>query len=49
MAFSFGSGAKAVLAAMSKSQAIIEFDLTGKILTANANFTGDRSSEYEGT
>ena len=36
--FGFGSDAKAVLAAMSKSQAIIEFDMTGKILTANANF-----------
>ncbi|MBY3347138.1 methyl-accepting chemotaxis protein [Rhizobium laguerreae] len=36
--FSFRSDAKAVLAAMSRSQAIIEFDLTGKILTANANF-----------
>ncbi|MBX4925911.1 methyl-accepting chemotaxis protein [Rhizobium binae] len=34
----FGSDAKAVLAAMSRSQAIIEFDLTGRILTANANF-----------
>ncbi|MBY5771662.1 PAS domain S-box protein [Rhizobium leguminosarum] len=36
--FGFGLDAKAVLAAMSRSQAIIEFDLTGKILTANANF-----------
>ncbi|MGG7578927.1 methyl-accepting chemotaxis protein [Rhizobium sp. Nf11,1] len=36
--FGFGSDAKAVLSAMSRSQAIIEFDLTGKILTANANF-----------
>lgn len=34
----FSSDAKAILAAMSKSQAIIEFDLTGKILTANQNF-----------
>ncbi|TCU37698.1 methyl-accepting chemotaxis protein [Rhizobium azibense] len=34
----FRSDAKAVLAAMSRSQAIIEFDLTGKILAANANF-----------
>ena len=38
IAFGFGSDAKAVLAAMNKSQAIIEFDLTGKILKANANF-----------
>ncbi|OWO91509.1 chemotaxis protein, partial [Rhizobium esperanzae] len=38
LGFGFGSDAKAVLAAMSRSQAIIEFDLTGKILTANANF-----------
>ncbi|MCJ8052316.1 PAS domain-containing methyl-accepting chemotaxis protein [Shinella curvata] len=30
--------ARAVLAAMNKSQAIIEFDLTGKILHANKNF-----------
>ena len=30
--------AKAVLAALSRSQAIIEFDLTGNILTANENF-----------
>ncbi len=38
IAFGFGSDAKAILAAMNRSQAIIEFDLTGKILTANANF-----------
>ncbi|WP_409050014.1 methyl-accepting chemotaxis protein [Agrobacterium vitis] len=38
MSLSFSSDAKAVLAAMSKSQAVIEFDLTGKILTANENF-----------
>jgi methyl-accepting chemotaxis protein len=38
MTFGFGSDAKAVLAAVSRSQAVIEFDLTGKILTANANF-----------
>ncbi|UDF28952.1 UNVERIFIED_ORG: PAS domain-containing methyl-accepting chemotaxis protein [Roseateles sp. XES5] len=30
--------ARAVLAAMNRSQAIIEFDLTGRILTANENF-----------
>lgn len=38
MSLSFSNDAKAVLAAMSKSQAIIEFDMTGKILTANENF-----------
>ncbi len=37
-AFDFGMDARAVLAAMNKSQAIIEFDLTGKILHANKNF-----------
>mgnify|MGYP003577793844 CR=1 FL=1 len=35
-----GANASAVLAALSKSQAIIEFDLSGKILTGN---------EYRGT
>lgn len=34
----FGSDAQAVLAALGRSQAIIEFDLTGKILSANENF-----------
>ena len=34
----FASDAQCILDAMSKSQAIIEFDLTGKILTANENF-----------
>ncbi|TCL87258.1 methyl-accepting chemotaxis sensory transducer with Pas/Pac sensor [Rhizobium sp. PP-WC-2G-219] len=38
MSFGFSSDAGAILAAMSKSQAIIEFDLKGKILTANENF-----------
>jgi methyl-accepting chemotaxis protein len=38
MGFGFGADAKAVLAAMNKSQAIIEFDMSGKILTANPNF-----------
>ena len=33
-----GANAVAVLAALSKSQAMIEFDLSGKILTANDNF-----------
>ncbi len=36
--FSLGSDAKAIMDAMGKSQAIIEFDLTGKILKANENF-----------
>lgn len=37
--FGFGGGdAKAVLEAMSKSQAIIEFKLDGTIITANENF-----------
>ena len=36
----FGSDAKAVLAAFSKSQAVIEFDLEGNILSANENFLG---------
>ncbi|ATN36276.1 chemotaxis protein [Rhizobium sp. ACO-34A] len=34
----FGSDAKAILAAISKSQAMIEFDLQGNILLANENF-----------
>ncbi|MEC9462705.1 MAG: PAS domain-containing protein, partial [Pseudomonadota bacterium] len=33
-----GVDAKAVMEAMSKSQAIIEFKLDGTILTANENF-----------
>ena len=32
------SDSSAILSAMDRSQAIIQFDLTGKILTANANF-----------
>ncbi|MTD95516.1 PAS domain S-box protein [Hyphomicrobium sp. xq] len=36
--FAWGSDDKAILAAISKSQAVIEFDLTGKILQANDNF-----------
>ncbi|KQS77104.1 chemotaxis protein [Rhizobium sp. Leaf384] len=35
---SLGFDAKSVLHAISQSQAIIEFDLTGKVLTANDNF-----------
>ncbi|MFN7101124.1 MAG: methyl-accepting chemotaxis protein [Pseudorhizobium sp.] len=42
---SFGSDSNAVLAAFSKSQAIIEFDVTGHILTANENFC--RAIGYE--
>lgn len=38
MSFGLSSNASAVLAAMNKSQAIIEFDMTGKILSANQNF-----------
>ncbi len=34
----FGSDQANIVASISKSQAIIEFDLTGKILTANENF-----------
>ncbi|GEO85776.1 methyl-accepting chemotaxis protein [Ciceribacter naphthalenivorans] len=41
----FGADAKAILAAMSKSQAIIEFDLGGNIITANENFC--RALGYE--
>jgi methyl-accepting chemotaxis protein len=33
-----GSDAKAIFAAVSRSQAIIEFDLSGKVITANENF-----------
>ncbi|NLR98062.1 PAS domain S-box protein [Rhizobium sp. P38BS-XIX] len=33
-----GANAVAVLAAVSRSQAMIEFDLSGNVLTANANF-----------
>ncbi len=36
--FSPGGETKAILAAFHRSQAIIEFDLNGKILTANENF-----------
>ncbi len=47
----FGFDAKAVLAALGRSQAIIEFDLTGKILNANENFckaVGYQASEIVG-
>jgi len=40
-----GANAFAVLAALSKSQAIIEFDLSGRILNANENFC--RALGYE--
>ncbi len=33
-----GADARAILSAMDRSQAIIEFDMNGKILTANENF-----------
>ncbi|NTF45571.1 PAS domain-containing methyl-accepting chemotaxis protein [Rhizobium rhizogenes] len=38
MSLNFGFEATAVLTAIDKSMAIIEFDMSGKILTANANF-----------
>ncbi|MGV1761128.1 methyl-accepting chemotaxis protein [Rhizobium sp. A22-96] len=38
MSLNFGLEATAVLTAIDKSMAIIEFDISGKILTANANF-----------
>jgi len=41
----FGGDGKSVLAALSKSQAMIEFDLDGIILTANENFC--RALGYE--
>jgi len=47
----FGGDAAAILAAMHKSQAIIEFDLTGNILNANPNFCaalGYELSEIKG-
>jgi methyl-accepting chemotaxis protein len=41
MAFSFlGGDAAAKLAALDKSQAVIEFNMDGTIITANANFLG---------
>src|SRR5215217_5372376 len=46
-----GGDARAILAAMDKSQGIIEFDLQGNILTANANFCaalGYQLSEIKG-
>ena len=49
--FDFNSDAKAVLEAVGKSQAIIEFDLVGNILTANENFCsaiGYELSEIQG-
>jgi methyl-accepting chemotaxis protein len=36
--FAFGSDARSILDALEKSQAIIEFDLEGRILHANQNF-----------
>jgi methyl-accepting chemotaxis protein len=43
--FTRGSDDKAILAAISRSQAVIEFDLTGKVLQANENFC--RALGYE--
>ena len=36
--FGFNNDCKSIMEALSKAQAIIQFDLTGKILTANKNF-----------
>lgn len=47
----FGADAKAILAALSNSQAVIEFGLDGKIITANENFCralGYELSEIQG-
>ena len=38
LAVGFRNDCKSVMDALSRSQAIIQFDLTGKILTANSNF-----------
>lgn len=43
--FSLSSDASRILSAVSKSQAVIEFDLQGKVLTANENFC--RALGYE--
>ncbi len=43
--FSLASDTSRILSAVSKSQAIIEFDLQGKVLTANENFC--RAMGYE--
>ena len=43
--FKFNSDAKSVLAAVGKAAAIIEFDTSGQILTANENFC--RAFGYE--
>lgn len=46
-----GFDSTAVLAAIGRSQAMIEFDLTGKILSANENFCkalGYQASEIVG-
>ena len=47
----FGADAKAILAALGNSQAVIEFSLDGKIITANENFCralGYQLSEIQG-
>lgn len=49
--FDFNSNSKAIFDAVSKSQAIIEFDLNGTILSANENFcnaVGYQLSEIKG-
>jgi methyl-accepting chemotaxis protein len=46
LGFGAGADAKAVLEAMSKSQAIIEFKLDGSIIFANENFC--RALGYQG-
>ncbi|MCD2184569.1 methyl-accepting chemotaxis protein [Rhizobium sp. GN54] len=38
LSFGRGADARAILSAMDRSQAIIEFDMNGKILSANENF-----------
>jgi methyl-accepting chemotaxis protein len=43
--FSLSSDANRILSAISKSQAIIEFDIQGKVLTANESFC--RTLGYE--
>ena len=51
LASAFGSDEKAIVAALSRSQAMIQFDLAGNILDANENFcsaTGYARSEIVG-
>ena len=44
--FGFGSDAKSILDALGKSLAIIEFEPTGTIITANENFCKSLSEEF---